>query len=171
MVNPTLYVASKNLSSWSFRPWIALRQAGVAFEERLILLDTPQTKSAIAPVSPSGRLPALVDGAVTVWDSLAILEYAAERFPDAKLWPKAQDARAVARSVSAEMHAGFAALRQHLPFHFAERRKADVRATGVAEDLERILSLWNDCRTRFGHGGPFLFGGFCAADASSWSTR
>ncbi len=161
----TLYLGSKNLSSWSFRPWLALRQAGIAFEEVVIPLDTPATKAKILERSPSGRVPALKDGELLIWDSLAILEYVNELAPGAQLWPASREARAVARAVSAEMHSGFAALRQHLPFHFAESLLGRARPPEVEQDIARILEIWSDCRARFGQGGPFLFGAWSAADA------
>jgi glutathione S-transferase len=159
-----LVIGSKRLSSWSLRPWLAMRQGGVPFEERLITLDTPTTHAEIRQVSPSGRVPVLLDGELAVWDSLAICEYVAEAFPAARLWPADARARAVARAVSAEMHAGFGALRAALDFDL--HRSGPPPFTPAAEaDLTRIVALWTDCRARFGSGGPFLFGAFSIADA------
>ncbi len=161
----TLIIGSKNLSSWSLRPWLAMKQAGIAFEEVLIQLDEKETDARIARYSPSGFVPVLLAGALKIWDSLAICEYVAERFPEAGLWPSDAGARALARSVSAEMHAGFAALRRHLPleckaFYAGFEVPADARA-----DISRILALWTDCRERYGKDGEMLFGRFTVADA------
>jgi len=161
----TLVVASKNYSSWSLRPYLALAHTGQPFQEVVIPLDTPDTAAAIARYSPSGRLPALIHGDVAIWDSLAICEYLAETFPEARLWPEDRAARALARSVCAEMHSGFTRLREHMSMNLHARRPGQGRAPGVAEDIQRILSLWNDCRSRHGQGGPFLFGRFSIADA------
>lgn len=160
---PVLVIANKNYSSWSLRAWLALRHAGVDFEEVMILLDQPDTKAQIRKHSPSGKVPALRHGALTVWDSLAICEYAAELNPS--LWPDDQRARAVARSVSAEMHAGFMALRQALPMNLrASGRKVEL-SPAVLADIDRIEALWTECRARFGDGGPWLFGRWSIADA------
>jgi glutathione S-transferase len=161
----TLIIGSKAYSSWSLRPWLALDQIGVPFEEKLIILDEPDTAARIKQHSPSGRVPSLVDGALTVWDSLAIIEYLAEKFPQAGLWPSDATARATARAVCAEMHSGFAALRTNMPFDIRSDRSGQGRAPGVAEDIARVCELWRDCRARFGQGGPFLFGQRSAADA------
>jgi glutathione S-transferase len=161
----TLIIASKNYSSWSLRPYLALAQTGQPFHEVVIGLDEPGTAAKIAQYSPSGRLPALRHGALSIWDSLAICEYLAESFPQARLWPEDKAVRAVARSVTAEMHSGFSALRQNMPMDIRGRKPGKGRAPGVAEDIVRIQALWNDCRSRFGQGGPFLFGHFTIADA------
>jgi glutathione S-transferase len=160
----TLVVANKNYASWSFRPWLALRQAGLPFEEVVIFLDQPDTREKIARYSPSGRVPVLRDGELAVWDSLAIIEYVAEKAPRAGLWPEDPGARAVARAVSAEMHSGFAALRKDLPMMFRGRFPAKPLDADVSQDIARIVALWGDCRERFGQGGPFLFGAFSTAD-------
>ncbi|HEY0721707.1 MAG TPA: glutathione S-transferase family protein [Gammaproteobacteria bacterium] len=161
----TLVIGNKNYSSWSMRPWLVLRQAGIPFEELRIPLYTPDTSAALARWSPSGKVPVLHDGELVVWDSLAICEYLAERYPDKGLWPADAAARAVARSVSAEMHAGFAELRSALPMN--SRRHITGRAIneGGRSDIARVTAIWNSCRSRFGAGGPFLFGGFTIADA------
>lgn len=159
-----LVVGSRNLSSWSLRPWLALRQGGVPFDEEVVPLDRPDTAQRIARWSPSGRLPVLVVDDVPVWDSLAICELAAELAPD--LWPAEPMVRAHARSVSAEMHAGFADLRRFMPMDFVARFGAPGRLlTGVVRDVARIEAIWIDCRERHAAGGPFLFGRFSIADA------
>jgi glutathione S-transferase len=162
----TLVIGNKNYSSWSMRPWIALKAAGVAFDEVAIPLYTDDAdKQRILAYSPAGKVPILVDGAVTVWDSLAIIEYLAEKFPDKGFWPSNAAARAHARSISAEMHSGFMALRNecsmniHRPVH---RKALSVDAKANAE---RVQEIWSGCRRTYGQGGPFLFGGFSGADA------
>lgn len=165
MAELTLVIGNRNYSSWSFRPWLAMRVAGLDFDEIVIPLDRPDTKARIAEHGPAGRVPILHHGALTVWESLAICEYAAEIAPGAALWPEDAAARAVARSVGAEMHAGFAALRQALPMNVrAERRKVMVDPP-LQADIGRVAQIWRDCRDRFGAGGPFLFGRFSIADA------
>jgi glutathione S-transferase len=161
----TLVVGSKNYSSWSLRPYLALAHTGQPFQEVVIPLGTPDTTAQILRHSPSGKVPLLKHGELAIWDSLAICEYLAETFPEAKLWPQAKEARAVARSVTAEMHSGFTALRQHMSMNIHARKPGQGRAPGVAEDIARIQALWTDCRARFGQGGPFLFGAFSVADA------
>ncbi|WNG54535.1 glutathione S-transferase family protein [Archangium gephyra] len=161
----TLVVASKNYSSWSLRPYLALAHTGQPFREVVVPLGQADTAASIAKYSPSGRVPALLHGDLALWDSLAICEYLAEQFPQAKLWPQDSAARAMARSVTAEMHSGFSNLRNHMPMNLHARRPGEGRAPGVAEDISRITSLWTECRRRFGQGGPFLFGAFSIADA------
>ena len=162
----TLVIGNKNYSSWSLRPWLALRHAGIPFSERLIPLSDENWDAAIAAVSPSRRVPVLLHGGRTVWETLAILEYANELFPEAGLWPADRDGRAVARAVACEMHAGFAALRTHMPMNL---RRLDLKGKGggpgVAADIGRVCAIWRDCRARYGAGGDFLFGAFGAADA------
>jgi len=158
-----LIIGNKNYSSWSFRPWIAMKVAGIAFGERVISLNDPDFKRTIASVSQNGKVPALDDDGVHVWESLAILEYLAEKFPQAGLWPADARARAHARAVAAEMHGGFVALRGECPMNFwrpAKRR--DLSAEALA-NVAHIDAMWNECRARY--GGPFLFGAFGAADA------
>lgn len=160
-----LIVGNKKYSSWSFRPWIALSVAGIPFEERVIPFETEEFTREVGGLSGTGKVPVLIDGDIRIWESLAILEYVAEKFPDAGLWPKDVAARAHARVVANEMHAGFQALRNHLPCNFARRViKRDVPPP-VAANVRRIETLWADCRARFGAGGPFLFGAFSNADA------
>jgi glutathione S-transferase len=165
MAKLSIIIGSKNYSSWSLRAWLALEQTGAPFDEVVIALDRPETKGEIARHSPSGRVPALHDGERVVWDSLAIAEYLAERFPEAGLWPADESARAIARAVSAEMHSGFSALRQNMPMNMRASAPGRGRAPGVDEDLARIFAIWRECRERFGAGGPFLFGRRSIADA------
>jgi glutathione S-transferase len=165
MADITIYLGNKNYSSWSLRPWLALKQTGAAFTEELIPLSEAATRSTILRYSPSGRVPALKHNGLTVWDSLAICEYLAEAFPKVHLWPKDKAARAVARAVSAEMHSGFAALRNHLPMNMRSSFPNRGVTPDVQADINRVTAIWRDCRKRFGEGGPFLFGGFSNADA------
>ncbi|MDF1735708.1 MAG: glutathione S-transferase family protein [Minwuia sp.] len=165
----TLVLGNRIYSSWSLRGWLLVRQAGLAVEEIVIPLRTPETGSQIRQHSPSGKVPTLVVGDLTVWDSLAIAEFCAEQAPDAGLWPADAAARAVARSVSAEMHAGFQALRGAWPMNLKRQGPALAPDAAVVADIARISAIWADCRARFGTcsstGGPFLFGDWCAADA------
>ena len=167
-----LYIGNKNYSSWSMRPWVLLTQAGIDFEEVMARFDSfaPDSdfKKVIDPVSPVGKVPALVDGDLAVWDTLAIAEYLAEKFPDKQLWPADIQARARARSICAEMHSGFAALRSACPMNIeaslpeigqlAWRDKPAVRA-----DVARLVAMWSELLAQ--HGGPMLFGTFSSADA------
>ncbi len=161
----TLVIGNKNYSSWSLRPWIAMRAAGIPFEEKLIPLHQPGTKAEILKFSPAGKVPVLIDGDMVIWESLAILDHLAERFPQAGLWPADPKARAHARAVSAEMHAGFAPLRNHCPMNMRRAPAARSVPADVAVNVRRIDAIWSECRARFGQGGPFLFGAFGAADA------
>ena len=161
----TLVIGNKNYSSWSFRPWIALRMAGIPFEEVVIPLYEPGSKERILSFSPAGKVPVLIDGDVRVWESLAIIDDLAERFPQAQLWPKDPAARAHARAIAAEMHAGFAPLRRHCPMNMWRPVKARELPPDVAADVKRIEASFSECRERFGRGGAFLFGAFGAADA------
>ena len=161
----TLVVGNKNYSSWSLRPWLVLKKSGAAFEEIVIPLDRPETRAEIFKHSPSGFVPTLKDDELTIWESLAICEYLAEKFPDANLWPKDPSARAIARSVSNEMHSSFSALRTNMPMNVRGNLPGKGRAPGVQEDINRISAIWRDCRTRFGQNGPYLFGAFSIADA------
>lgn len=160
-----LVVGDRNLSSWSLRPWLLMRRLGIRFETVTVRLDRPDTAAEIARHSPAGRVPVLHDGSVTVWDSLAIVEYLAERFPDAGVWPADRTRRAHARSVAAEMHAGFADLRRELPMRFAEQVGGVTPGAAAAADIDRIVALWHAARRAHGQEGPFLFGDFSAADA------
>jgi glutathione S-transferase len=162
----TLIIGNKNYSSWSLRPWLVLKQAGIPFTETCIPLYVGDWRERVLKHSPSGRVPVLEHGTIKVWDSLAICEYLAERFPEKQLWPADVAARAEARSVSAEMHSGFLALRQNMFMNIRRRMPARGRTPEVAADIERITAMWNDCRRRYAAaGGPFLFGCFSVADA------
>lgn len=161
----TLVIGNKNYSSWSLRPWLLLRQANLPFREIRIPLYTPNSRVHILEYSPSGKVPILNDGDVTVWESLAVCEYIADRFPDKQLWPADYKARALARAVATEMHAGFTELRSHMLFNARRYFPDKGRSPAVQKDIDRISSIWNDCRARFGAGGPFLFGRFSVADA------
>ena len=163
---PTLLIGNKNYSSWSLRPWIAMKVAGIDFDEQIVPLYEPGSRETVLKYSPTGKVPCLVDDDVTVWESLAILDYLAARYPEKKLWPADLKARALARAIAAEMHAGFAALRKHCPMNMRrDPRKIRELAPEVQADVARIDAIWTDCRGRFGQGGPFLFGAFGNADA------
>jgi glutathione S-transferase len=160
-----LVIGNKNYSSWSFRPWLAMKVAGIAFDETVISLEAEDFKARVMAVSGAGKVPVLIDGETRVWESLAILEYLAEKFPAAALWPKGEGARAQARAVAAEMHAGFVSLRRLLPMNVWRPVKVRALDDESKTDLARIETIWRDCRTRYGAAGPFLFGAFGAADA------
>jgi glutathione S-transferase len=160
-----LVIANKAYSSWSLRPWILMTHFGIPFEETVIALRRPETRADILKFSPTGKIPALVDGDVAVWESLAIIEYLAESFPGLTIWPRPKPARALARSLAAEMHAGFSALRNQCPTQFLRPVRRSALTPEVEADVARIESAWRDARQRFGAGGPFLFGAFSAADA------
>jgi glutathione S-transferase len=160
-----LFIGNKNYSSWSFRPWLAMKVAGIRFDETVISLDAADFKTRVMVLGGSGRVPALSDGDVCVWESLAILEYLAEKFPAAGLWPEHPAARAHARAIASEMHAGFVSLRRHLPMNVARPVKFRALDTGTAKDVTRIDAIWSECRKKYGARGPFLFGAFGAADA------
>jgi glutathione S-transferase len=161
-----LLIGNKNYSSWSLRPWLLLKQLGIPFEEEKLSFNDPGFGARVRQVNPAGKVPVLVDGDLAVWDSLAIVEYVAERFPDRGVWPAARDARARARSVCAEMHAGFSALRSQLGMNCELHLPLPVLDRATRRDVARICDLWADC-ARFveGSDGPFLFGHFSAADA------
>lgn len=162
-----LVIGNKNYSSWSLRPWLALKMAGIDFEEVRIALRQSDTRANILRYSPSGKLPCLVDGDLTVWDSLAICEYVNETYAKGRMWPADRAARATARAVTAEMHSGFAALRTYLSMDIRARKPARgaeaQRLAGVQADIERIVALWTAALDA--SGGPMLFGAFCIADA------
>lgn len=160
-----LVIANKAYSSWSLRPWIALKMNGIAFRETVISLQQDNTAAAIKAYSQAGKVPVLVHGDITIWESLAILDYLADTFPGKPWWPQAPAARAMARAVAAEMHAGFANLRSHMPMNTRVTMADKSRPPEVAADIARIAAVWNECRARFGQGGPFLFGAFSNADA------
>lgn len=161
----SLVIGNKNTSSWSLRPWIALRAAGIPFQEIPINLRDADAKQQILRYSPAGKVPALIANGEAIWDSLAILEFLAEAHPEAKLWPADRMARAHARAVSAEMHSGFQSLRQECPMDFLHKHPRSELSEACAADVQRIVALWSDCRKTHGGGGPFLFGAFTAADA------
>ncbi len=168
MADFKIVLGNKNYSSWSLRGWLALKRCGVAFDEEVIPLYQGDWQARLLAVSPAGKVPVLLHGERKVWDSLAIVEYLNELFPEAGLWPEDSGTRALARAVSAEMHAGFAALRNDMPMNF----RGDINApraprggAAVEADVARVVELWQDCRQRFGAVGPFLFGAFSAADA------
>lgn len=164
MTQLTLVIGNKNYSSWSLRSWLAMKQSGLDFVEVRIPLDMPTTHQEIRRYSPSGRVPVLRDGELTVWESLAICEYVAERFAP-QLWPEDTAARAVARSVSAEMHAGFERLRESMPMDCRARLCLLGMNPHVQADIDRIIAIWHECRHSFGSCGEFLFGHFTIADA------
>ncbi len=158
-----LYVGNKNYSSWSFRPWIALEAAGVPFTDKVIPFDFAAGNPQFRDLSPTGKVPVLHHGAVRVWESLAIIEYVAELFPEKGLWPQDAAARAEARAISMEMLSGFRAIRNACPMNIRRKPGAIDLPDGVMEDVARIETIWTDALAR--SGGPFLFGGFSAADA------
>ncbi len=163
----TLVIGNKNYSSWSMRPWIAMRAANIAFEEVFIPLytDDPADKQRILSFTRSGKVPALIDGDITVWDSLSIIEYLAERFPQAKLWPEDRAMRAHARSISAEMHSGFLPLRNECGMNLHRPVGAVPLSADAQANIGRVEEIWRECRQRYGGSGPFLFGAFGGADA------
>jgi glutathione S-transferase len=160
-----LIIGNKNYSSWSLRPWLAMAMADLDFDETLIPLDTPDTKRQIAEHSGAGRVPILRHGNITIWETLAILEYLAETFPDSNFWPAAKAARATARAVSNEMHAGFTGLRNACPMNLRRQPKPIALSDEIRADIARIEDIWRDCRQAYGKGEKFLFGKFCNADA------
>ena len=160
-----LIIGNKNYSSWSMRPWIAMKVAGIPFEETVISLDAGDFKRHVGAVSGTGKVPVLSDGDVHVWESLAILEYLAEKFPAAGLWPADAAARAHARAIANEMHAGFLPLRRHLPMNMSRPVIKRELTPEVVANIQRIEAIWRDARTRFAGEGPFLFGPYGAADA------
>lgn len=165
MTDLMLVIGNKAYSSWSLRPWLALMHTGQPFEEVVIPLRQPETKADILRHSPAGKVPVLRHGDLVIWDSLAIGEYLAETFPAAGLWPADPAVRAVARSISAEMHAGFAEVRRHMSMDLKRRRPGVGRTPEVEAEIARITQIWRDARGRFGGDGPFLFGAFSIADA------
>jgi glutathione S-transferase len=158
-----LFIGNKNYSSWSFRPWIGLKQAGIPFWEELVPFDFKNGNPAFASFSPTMKVPILKDGSLTVWETLAILEYAADVFPDAGLWPGDVGLRAQARAISAEMHAGFGALRSACPMNMRRKPGRIVIDEKVRADIDRITAIRRDCLDR--SGGPYLYGPFTIADA------
>lgn len=165
MADFTIYIGNKNYSSWSLRGWLPLKQTGAAFKEVVIPLYIPGSHEEILRHSPSGKVPALQHGTRNIWESLAIGEYLAEIFPEVRLWPEDAGARAFARAVSTEMHAGFANLRRELTMNMRRSIPGVVPSPDAQAEIDRIQEIWRTCRARYGDGGPFLFGHFTVADA------
>ena len=166
MSDLTIYIGNKNYSSWSLRAWLALEHCAVPFREVMVDLSIPAPRPGPGGVLPAGRVPVLQHGDLPVWDSLAIAEYLAETFPHAKLWPASPTARAKARSVSAEMHSGFQAMRNEMSMNIRRRVTGKARSAECDQDIARVAAIWNDCRASAdAKGGPFLFGEFTNADA------
>lgn len=167
MPEPTLslVIGNKTWSSWSLRPWLVLKRLGIPFEEQNVRLRQTDTKAAILAHSPAGKVPVLTHGDLLIWDSLAIIEYIADLFPDRPVWPRDRVPRGVARSVSAEMHSGFQQLREVCPMDLFARKPMETFPEGVEHNIRRIVQSFRACRASYGAGGPFLFGEFSAADA------
>jgi glutathione S-transferase len=161
----TLVIGNKNYSSWSLRPWLYLKHHGIAYEEVRIPLYREDSRARIDGYSPSGKVPALIDGSLKIWDSLAILEYLAERYPETLGWPHNRHQRAEARSIAAEMHSGFLALRTHCGMNCRRPPATKELPAGVLKDIARIEEIWLECRKRHANDGPWLFGEFSIADA------
>ncbi|MBE9185406.1 glutathione S-transferase family protein [Microcoleus sp. LEGE 07076] len=164
MTELTLVIGNKNYSSWSLRAWLVMKQAGLKFTEVRIPLDGPTTHAEIRRYSPSGKVPVLIDGDLKVWESLAICEYVADRYAD-DLWPADIAVRAIARSICAEMHAGFQNLRENMPMDCRNRYPGEGMTPGVQAEIDRIFAIWRQCRQKFGTGGDMLFGKFTVVDA------
>lgn len=160
-----LVIANKLYSSWSLRPWMVLRANDIAFDEIIVPLRLANSAARVAAYSPSGKLPVLIDSDIRIWDSLAIIEYIAETFPDKPVWPGDKRARAHARAISNEMHSGFQALRQGCPMNLGARFKTPELTEALLASVSRIEQIWQESRSSFGNGGPYLFGAFSAADA------
>ncbi|MGA9852762.1 MAG: glutathione S-transferase family protein [Gammaproteobacteria bacterium] len=160
-----LVIGNKAYSSWSLRAWLALKHTGAAFTEVRLAMDTPEFKPTVRKYSPTGKVPLLKHGNLAIWDSLAICEYLAEIFPAAKLWPDDATARALARSVSAEMHSGFMAIRKNMPFNCRAGDRRVPMTAELEEEIRRVMELWRNCREQYGRGGPWLFGRFSVADS------
>jgi glutathione S-transferase len=165
MPSLVLVIGNKAYSSWSLRPWLLMKQAGIPFEELRLSLYNQDARQALLTYSPTGRVPVLKDGAITIWDSLAICEYLAEQYPRMQLWPADGAARAHARSISAEMHSGFITLRSQMPMNVRRKLPRRTQSADLDADIARIEAIWNQCRALHSAQGPFLFGGFCIADA------
>lgn len=169
MSAPLLIVGNKNYSSWSLRPYMAMAMAGIKFEDKLIPfgqpLGNPDFKKKIMRYSKAGQVPVLQHNDIAVWDTMAIMEYLAETWPDRNLWPKNKTARALARSICAEMHSGFRSLRSACPMNLRRAQKPVPMNDGILKDVARIEAIWRQCRKTYGKGGPFLFGKFGIADA------
>ncbi len=161
----SLVIGNKTWSSWSLRPWLVLKRFAIPFAEVSVPLRQANTKSAILAHSPAGKVPALRDGDLLIWDSLAIIEYVADLYPDRPIWPRERIARGLARAVSAEMHSGFQQLRDVCPMDLFASSPMETFPEGVEHNIRRIVQSFRDCRATYGSGGPFLFGDFSAADA------
>lgn len=165
MADVTLVIGNKRWSSWSLRPWLAMRHAGIAFDEVNIRLRRDDSKAKILAHSPAGQVPILKTTGGIVWESLAILEFLADQHPEASLWPGEIAARAHARATSAEMHAGFSAIRNEMPMSFIDRLETPDLSDQAITEISRIDDIWQTCRSDYGSGGPFLYGHFTNADA------
>ena len=164
-VKPKLIIGNKNYSSWSLRAWLMLSEPGIDFEEHRLALDTDTFRRDIAAFSPAGRVPVLILDNLSVWDTLAIAETVAERWPEKQLWPADPDARAHARCLSAEMHSGFHALRDGMPMNCRAMGRKVSLPDALTADINRVFDIWSECGARYGHGGNWLFGTFSVADA------
>jgi glutathione S-transferase len=160
-----MVIGTRKWSTWSMRPWLVARRAGLAFEEIKVTLRTPETAKALEPYAPSGQAPVVIDGDLTVWDSLAVCEYLAEKAPDAKLWPDDPAARAMGRSACAQMHGGFQSLRGECPMDLTAPIQVLELTEATQADVRKMVRLWRALRRRFGGGGPFLLGAWSIADA------
>jgi glutathione S-transferase len=160
-----LIIGNKNYSSWSLRPWLLLKVLEIPFEEEALSFNDPEFKSRVLRYAPTGMVPVLVDGDLAVWESLAIVEYVADKMPERRVWPELARARARARTICAEMHSGFSALRNGMPMNCELTFPSPPPDLAVRRDIARIIQIWTECRALFGAGGPFLFGAFSAADA------
>ena len=165
MANLTLIIGNKNYSSWSLRPWLYMKHAGIPFTEKRIALYTDTSRKELVPYFSNYKVPALLDGDYIVWDSLAILEYLSEQYHESNGWPRDARARALARSVSAEMHSSFVALRSELPMNCRKRFTNVKLSTDARNDVDRVKALWRKCRSEYGKSGDWLFGQFSIADA------
>jgi glutathione S-transferase len=164
-MKPKLFIGNKNYSTWSLRAWLLLREAGIEFEENRICLDVESTSTDIAALGAAGTVPVLQLRDLTVWDSLAIAETVAERWPEKNLWPQDADTRAHARCISSEMHSGFAALRECMPMNCRAMGRKVPLPDELSSDIDRVIAMWSDCHRRFGGDGGWLFGDFSVADA------
>ena len=164
-MKPRLVIGNKNYSTWSLRAWLLLREAGIEFDEHRIALDTPTTAQDITSFSAAGHVPVLQLGDITVWDTMAIGETVAERWPEKNLWPPDPDQRAHARSICAEMHSGFTALRNGMPMNCRAMGRKVPLSDELGDDIARVIDIWADCHQRYGNGGDWLFGDFSVADA------
>ena len=164
-MKPQLYIGNKNYSSWSLRSWLLLREAGIEFDEHRILLDEDTTAAEITAVSPGGTVPALRIGDLTVWDTMAIAETVAERWPEKNLWPEDPDVRAFARSICAEMHSGFHELRQGMPMNCRAMGRKVALPDILTDDIDRIIAIWSECHNKYSGDSGWLFGHFTIADA------